>query len=372
MIDFGDDKIFIENYKKLKSSRKMGELYGCDKGSILSHAKKIGYDYSNNKEVKIADKNPKEVYEKYLELGSAKKVGEYYGCSDTAINNFLRKRGYSLNNINFKLSSVSDEEFIKLYDELKSAQKVGEIFNCSPQAILQRAHKIGYDVNSNKKYLLSDEDKKIILNKYMTTTSTELAKQFNVSRGMITKLWYDAGLLNKPTPPPKTTEIDLIGQRFGKWTVLYKTDKRTASGGIKWHCKCDCGVERDVSSLSLRNGTSLSCGTHNISKGNEAIKQILIDADIPFEMEKKFPTCKDINLLPFDFYVNNNYLIEYDGKQHYIPSETIYDYETTHQHDLIKSQWCKDNNIPLIRIPYTHFKKLCLDDLLLETSKFIE
>ena len=32
---------------------------------------------------------------------------------------------------------------------------------------------------------------------------------------------------------------------------------------------------------------------------------------------------------------------------------------------------CKENNIPLIRIPYTHLNKLCLEDLLLETSNFI-
>jgi len=38
---------------------------------------------------------------------------------------------------------------------------------------------------------------------------------------------------------------------------------------------------------------------------------------------------------------------------------------------MIKNQWCKNNNIPLIRIPYTHLQNLCLEDLQLETSKFI-
>ena len=41
------------------------------------------------------------------------------------------------------------------------------------------------------------------------------------------------------------------------------------------------------------------------------------------------------------------------------------------ERDIIKTQWCKDNNIPLIRIPYWHLKELKLEDLLLETSKFI-
>ena len=43
----------------------------------------------------------------------------------------------------------------------------------------------------------------------------------------------------------------------------------------------------------------------------------------------------------------------------------------TQERDVLKNQWCKDNNIPLIRIPYWHLKDLCLEDLLLETSKFI-
>lgn len=104
------------------------------------------------------------------------------------------------------------------------------------------------------------------------------------------------------------------------------------SGIIYWHCRCDCGQERDISGLSLRNGTSLSCGAHsNISKGNEKIKKILQKTKIPFELEKKFDTCRDINPLPFDFYINNEYLVEYDGVQHF--QKSIFDYEYTHRHD---------------------------------------
>lgn len=41
------------------------------------------------------------------------------------------------------------------------------------------------------------------------------------------------------------------------------------------------------------------------------------------------------------------------------------------EHDKLKNQWCKENNIPLIRIPYTRYNDLCIEDLLLETSNFI-
>ena len=41
------------------------------------------------------------------------------------------------------------------------------------------------------------------------------------------------------------------------------------------------------------------------------------------------------------------------------------------EHDKLKNEWCKENNIPLIRIPYTHLKDLCIEDLQLETTTFL-
>lgn len=191
---------------------------------------------------------------------------------------------------------------------------------------------------------------------------------------MITKLWYDCGLYGKVVEHPKTTEVqDMIGRRFGYWQVLEKSDKRNSGGVIYYKCRCeynDCGIVKDVLGTSLRQGQTLTCGAHsNISQGNEKIKLILQQANIDFEIEKKFSTCIDKACLPFDFFVNNQYLIEYDGIQHF--KEGPFNLEYTQAHDAIKTQWCKDNNIPLIRIPYTHFKNLQLEDLLLETTKFL-
>ena len=37
MVDFGSNETFIENYQKLKSSRKMAELYKCSKNTITKY-----------------------------------------------------------------------------------------------------------------------------------------------------------------------------------------------------------------------------------------------------------------------------------------------------------------------------------------------
>ncbi len=372
-IDLGSDEDFIKNYQQLKSSRKMGELYNCTKGVILRHAKEIGYDPSGNKEIKLPINHPEEVIQLYEQLQSATAVGEYYHCSGTAVLNLLKKHNYTIiNPTKDTFFNITDDEFILSYEELKSAKKMGERYGCSATAILNHAKKINYNPLDNKEYKLTPEAKEDIIKNYNNMTSNELAKKYQVSRGMITKIWYDNHLFGKQINITKTTEIDITGQTFGYWTVQYKTDKRNTGGVIYWHCKCICGVERDITGTSLRNGTSLSCGNHyNLSKGNLKVQEILTAAKIPFTTEKRFDSCKDKRTLPFDFYVDNKYLIEYDGSQHY-DKDSIYDYEYTHSHDLIKSKWCKDNNIPLIRIPYTHYDDLCLNDLLLETSKFIE
>ena len=372
MINFGSNEEFIKNYQQLKSSRKMAKLYGCSKGTITKHAQKIGYDYSSNKERKITNYPIEEVIRDYYSLGSTKQVGEKYGCSGTAVANYLKQYNIQLDATTNKLKYIDDETFITIYNKLGSAEATGEYFGCSGTAITNHAHKIGYNHLESKNYKLSEKDKKEIIDNYNNFTSNELAQKYGVSRGMITKLWHDANKKGKKVINPKTTEIDITGQVFHKWTVVSKSNERSPNGNIRWLCKCECGVERLVDSAALRNGSSMSCGNHkNVSKGNAKITELLLEANIPFEPEKIFPTCKDKKSLPFDFYIDNSYLIEYDGIQHF-DTETKFDYEYTHSHDIIKSNWCKENNIPLIRIPYTHYDNMVLEDLLLSTSNFVE
>ena len=272
--------------------------------------------------------------------------------------------------MSIKIDFGPDEIFIANYQKLKSSRKMGELYKCNKTSILNHAKKINFDVKTVQTPKLSKEDKQRIISLYNEKTSSQLAEEYDVSRGMITKIWYDANLKGK-TVINNTSEIDMTNQKIGKWTILYKTEKRNAGGSVYWHCKCDCGREKDVLGVSLRQHRSLSCGLHNnISKGNVKISEILDEANINYTIEQTFPDCKDKKELPFDFYINNQYLIEYDGEQHF-KKDSVFDYEYIHKHDLIKNEWCKKNKIPLIRIPYTHYDKLQLNDLKLETSNFI-
>ena len=138
----------------------------------------------------------------------------------------------------------------------------------------------------------------------------------------------------------------------------------------KIRCKCSlCGTEFEStphSILSQRVGCP-SCG-YVKSKGENRIDAWLTDHGIKFTRGHTFSDCKDVHVLPFDFYLSElNTIIEYDGKQHFKPSEYFGGedgFKKTVEHDEMKNNYCKDNNIDIIRIPYWHFDNI--DEILSE------
>lgn len=56
-----------------------------------------------------------------------------------------------------------------------------------------------------------------------------------------------------------STPEDLTGQTFGKLTALYPTGERFRSS-VVWHCRCECGDEKDVPAVRLKTGHTQSCG----------------------------------------------------------------------------------------------------------------
>lgn len=53
---------------------------------------------------------------------------------------------------------------------------------------------------------------------------------------------------------------DIAGQKFGRLTVLYATNKRDRKGSVIWHCRCDCGNEIETTQDNLVYGNYRSCG----------------------------------------------------------------------------------------------------------------
>lgn len=163
------------------------------------------------------------------------------------------------------------------------------------------------------------------------------------------------GCLQKEITSTMNPAIDITGQRFGKLVAIQRAQSRNKH--TCWLCQCDCGNTCEVYTTSLVTGHTTSCGCIQ-SKGEEAIALWLYNHNIPFERQKIFDTCRNPKTnanLRFDFFVNNKFLLEYDGIAHYRATDG-WNYEANvkevQERDKIKDEWAINNNIHLYRLSH--------------------
>ena len=129
-----------------------------------------------------------------------------------------------------------------------------------------------------------------------------------------------------------------------------------ASKKVEFLHKC-CGHTFKMKPTRFIRG-GIRCPYCYRSKGEEAIREYLQYNKIDFKEQYRIKECKNIRPLPFDFALfekdNLKCLIEYDGSQHYYKKFGSSDEEFIRikNNDRIKNEFCRDNNILLIRIKY--------------------
>ena len=165
---------------------------------------------------------------------------------------------------------------------------------------------------------------------------------------------------------------EILNKKFGKLTVIDILSNHNGHS-ILYKCLCDCKNITYVRRADLISGNTKSCGKCNKhSIGEEIIQSFLIQNKINFDTQKQFDDCVNLKTkhkLRFDFYLpNHNCCIEYDGIQHFEPREYFggeEEFKKIQERDNIKNQYCKDNNIKLIRIPYTekNIEQRLLDEI---------
>lgn len=161
---------------------------------------------------------------------------------------------------------------------------------------------------------------------------------------------------------------DLSGQHFGFLTVLKDTGKRQ-NKNVVWLCKCVCGNETEVLTTNLRDGSTKSCGCIKKSFGEAKIESILKENKISYISELCIP---ELNNARYDFAILENNkiirLIEFDGEHHYqeisFHKDNRYSLKDRQERDKKKNEWAKNNNIPLVRIPYWERDNITLEMLM--------
>jgi very-short-patch-repair endonuclease len=139
----------------------------------------------------------------------------------------------------------------------------------------------------------------------------------------------------------------------------------------KTKVKIICSKHGIFEQKPIHHYNGAGCPKCKTSKGEIFIINFLNDKKIKFETQKRFKDCRVKYPLPFDFYlIDKNLCIEYDGEQHFIPSRTwggIDNLKITQERDKIKTNYCNDNNIKLIRIKYTDDKLTILNQIIMPT-----
>lgn len=124
-------------------------------------------------------------------------------------------------------------------------------------------------------------------------------------------------------------------------------------------CK-KCNHIWNVTPYSILAGTG--CPNCKKSKGEIKISEFLTSENITYVSQKTFNNCRDKLPLPFDFYLPDyNICIEYDGEQHFRSVEFFggeEKFEELKKHDNIKNNYCKENGIDLLRIPYYEYNNI--------------
>lgn len=68
--------------------------------------------------------------------------------------------------------------------------------------------------------------------------------------------------------------VDLTGRRFGRLQAMEPTERRDRKGSVYWRCVCDCGQEVEVTEDGLMRGNYQSCGCLKRENQQEIVNQL--------------------------------------------------------------------------------------------------
>jgi hypothetical protein len=141
---------------------------------------------------------------------------------------------------------------------------------------------------------------------------------------------------------------EVHGDFFDYSKVQYK--------GIYERITIICPIHKEfnqIANVHLRGGGCPKCSK---SKGEKLISKILDKHKISYKEQHKFQECRYIIPLPFDFYLYElSICIEFQGEQHYFEKEFWggrKSFEYLKNNDSIKKEFCRNNKIGLIEVPY--------------------
>ena len=166
----------------------------------------------------------------------------------------------------------------------------------------------------------------------------------------------------------KKTSLAYLRPDLAKeWDSMNKLNPKDVTLGspkkVWWKCSI-CNYKWITRINHRTENKERGCPSCASSKGEKRIKKYLIKNNFLHIQERPFNDCKNKRPLPFDFYLpEQSICIEYQGEQHYKIFENEFyggkkEFNALKKRDKIKKNYCKNNNIKLIIIPYWKFNDI--------------
>ena len=292
-----------------------------------------------------------------------------------------------------EIKEITNNEYIAIGEYVNNHtktkfehQKCGTKFETRPKDFINgksRCPKCGYEKLKKIHLKGAEQFEKEFLEK--SNGEYELLDEYKSSQSKIRIKHLECGTIFEVTPNnflSKSSGCPKCHGNVKKTTEIFKKEVETLEGteykvlgdykgkNVKiefYHQECGHTFKMSPDKFLQGHRCTKCCET----KGEAQVRKILTKLKLDFATQYRFDDCRGKKYpLPFDFAVFKNekleYLIEYDGEQHFKPvnfngiddkkAKELYDINKTR--DDIKNNYCKDNNIKLIRIPYTEYDNI--------------
>lgn len=155
------------------------------------------------------------------------------------------------------------------------------------------------------------------------------------------------------------SELALELQSYDCNLIEQETDYINSESKITYFCKCGKKISK-IRNTAKKSPYCSDCTTQITSKGEKKVSEALNKLRVTYLKQVKEERCFNVLFLRFDFCVKDKIFLEFDGQQHFKPVDfggkgkewADAHLEENKKRDKIKNQYCIDNRIPLIRIPY--------------------
>lgn len=172
---------------------------------------------------------------------------------------------------------------------------------------------------------------------------------------------YGTDRFSKENPFTIYNMCNYIKKNDFKIRLVDETERKIgiAKDYLEFYC-CDCGEIYTATWGQVAYKTKKSMLRHRCPKCSKSesnleyeVKVYLDNLGIKYTKQKRFSDCRNVGLLPFDFYLDDyNLAIEVQGDQHFYESELFSQtLEERKRIDKIKKDYCVTNNIRYIAIP---------------------